>query len=358
MFKDNVFRCKNKCTHVPIAGFDLTLRQLQQQTAVLATKGFRPGTRNNQNAQINRYLEFCRYYGLEHLQPSVATICAYITFLARQFTSATSVRNYISGVRLLHKQHGIQVQALDSFQASVMLRATKLTLRAPAHRVLPITPRMLYKLCMLCDHIAHVGVALKVALTFGFYAMVRQSNLAPRAAKHFDSSRHTCRADVIIQPPGLCLLLKWSKSRQAAVCADVIPIPTVPGSPTDPLAAYQALLQLQPTRCPTQPLLSVPGKHGKDTMITTRTLAIALKQLLSALHFDSALYSLHSLRRGGASAAYNAGVAYNDIKRHGQWKSDAFWLYITSPCVAKSPVAAALARVTSPQASKCHFSSA
>ena len=33
---------------------------------------------------------------------------------------------------------------------------------------------------------------------------------------------------------------------------------------------------------------------------------------------------------------------YIDIKLHGLWQSDAFWLYITSPCVANSPAAVAL----------------
>ena len=124
---------------------------------------------------------------------------------------------------------------------------------------------------------------------------------------------------------------------------DIIPIPHVPGSPVDPVAAYRDLLRAQPTIHPNQPLLSLPNSKGKIITVTTRHLAVALKELISALDLDSSLYSLHSLRRGGASAAYQAGVPFQDIKRHGQWKSDAFWLYITAPCVAASSVAAALA---------------
>jgi hypothetical protein len=195
---------------------------------------------------------------------------------------------------------------------------------------------------MLCDDLGMFGKALKVAITIGFFAMARQSNLAPRAAKNFDPSRHTCRADVVLEAPGLILLLKWSKTCQSMQQPDIIPIPHVPGSPADPVAAYKDLLRAQPTGHPNQPLLSLPSKKGTILTITSRQLAEALRELIIALELDPHMYSLHSLRRGGASTAYQAGVHFNDIKRHGQWKSDAFWLYITSPSVASSPVAAAL----------------
>ena len=72
-------------------------------------------------------------------------------------------------------------------------------------------------------------------------------------------------------------------------------------------------------------------------------LATSLCNFLRILGYDTGLYSLHSLRRGGATVAYSQGVDQLDIKRHGSWSSDCFWKYITSPFVAKSPVAAALA---------------
>ena len=44
---------------------------------------------------------------------------------------------------------------------------------------------------------------------------------------------------------------------------------------------------------------------------------------LSQLDYDPKLFSLHSLRSGGASAAANAGVAYRLFKCHGRWRSEA-----------------------------------
>ena len=44
---------------------------------------------------------------------------------------------------------------------------------------------------------------------------------------------------------------------------------------------------------------------------------------LSQLGYDPKLFSLHSLRSGGASVAADAGVADRLLKRHGRWRSEA-----------------------------------
>jgi hypothetical protein len=120
----------------------------------------------------------------------------------------------------------------------------------------------------------------------------------------------------------------------------LLPLPSVKGHATDPLAAYQELIKAVPTHSAKQPLLSYNSSSGV-ALVTTYMLATSLKEFLGILGYDTGLYSLHSLRRGGAT------VAQLDIKRHGNWSSDAFWQYVTSPFVAQSPVAAALANAVS-----------
>ena len=44
---------------------------------------------------------------------------------------------------------------------------------------------------------------------------------------------------------------------------------------------------------------------------------------MAQLGFDPALFGMHSLRAGGATAAANAGVEEDRLfKRHGRWKSE------------------------------------
>ena len=77
-------------------------------------------------------------------------------------------------------------------------------------------------------------------------------------------------------------------------------------------------------------------------MVTIPILARAFNILLEALQLYLGIYSLHNLRRGGAIAAYWGGSDQLDIKRHGLWVFNTFWLYVTAPSVAASPDVATL----------------
>ncbi len=148
-----------------------------------------------------------------------------------------------------------------------------------------------------------------------------------------------------MSPPGLLLIIKWTKTSQKLDNTSVLPIPHIKDHVADPVHAYQRLLKLAPTRSANQPLLT-HIVQGHLTVVTTKVLSNTLSVMLSELGYDPALFSLHSFRRGGATAAYKQGVDVLDIKRHGSWKSDAFWDYITAPIVSQSKVAAALAAST------------
>ena len=120
-------------------------------------------------------------------------------------------------------------------------------MRTPPNRKLPITPQILYKLCKLCKYIGVLGPVMKVALTFGYFAMLRQSNLAPPSLAKFDPSRHTCRGDVMAASPGLVLLLRWTKTLQSMDNLPLVPLPRLQQHPADPVAAYEELLAASPT---------------------------------------------------------------------------------------------------------------
>jgi hypothetical protein len=82
-----------------------------------------------------------------------------------------------------------------------------------------------------------------------------------------------------------------------------------------------------PTATQDSPLFTLP--HS-EVPVTISYLTGALHILLEALHISPQPYSLHSLRRSGATEAYKAGVGYAQIKSHGTWRSDSFWTYIST----------------------------
>ena len=47
-----------------------------------------------------------------------------------------------------------------------------------------------------------------------------------------------------------------------------------------------------------------------------------LLEKIKSIGMDPALFGMHSLRAGGATAAANAGAPDRLFKRHGRWKSE------------------------------------
>jgi hypothetical protein len=155
-------------------------------------KAFRPGTQANHNTQFSTYITFCIYYGLQDINPSPSTICAYTEFLARTFKSPQTIKNYISGVHLLHRYLELDPTSLQCFQLQLILRAMDIAMEHVPNQKSPITIYMLRQLCNACDSLRALGTVIKCALLFGFYGFLRQSNLAPKTASSFDPRRNTC----------------------------------------------------------------------------------------------------------------------------------------------------------------------
>ena len=235
------------------------------------------------------------------MSPPCACTSLILVYLTSRFSSAHSIRNYISGVRTLHKEIGVTPVTMETFQVSCLLWAADIFMRMPPLQGLPILPPLFHHLCIITPSLGALGPALQVCLTFGFFTMVRKSNLVPLSAAQFGPSLHTCRGDILMAPLGLQILVWWTKTHQSVGRAPVLPIPELPEHPTDPVAAYLLLLAASPTTSADQPLLTYLH-WGCCTMVTIPILSQALATLPQGLLYDTSLFSLHSLCRGGATS--------------------------------------------------------
>jgi hypothetical protein len=253
----------------------------------------------------------------------------------------------MSGVAFLHKSLGRHCSALQAFPVICVLRAADVAMRRPPHQKKPIDAKLLSRLVALTGYLGAAGVPMRCALLVSFFGMLRVSNLAPSSPAAVDPSRDTSRGDVFIRPPGLVIVLKWSKTLQTLGTTPLIPLPAIPGNPLDPVQAFKDLIAATPTVHPKQPLLTY--KLGSRLQVLTAPLLNKLlAEMLSVLHLDPQEYSFHSLRRGGATTAYHGGVKLQQVMRHGAWATESsFWQYVTQPAITASPVAAVLARAAS-----------
>ena len=136
----------------------------------------------------------------------------------------------------------------------------------------------------------------------------------------------------------MVLLIKWSKTIQDRKSITTIPLPHLGSSPLCPILAITAMIQEMPAHS-NDPLFIIKNLHRTQPL----TDSLARKHLKNTSQFLHIIPSLtfHAFRRAGASWAFNHGVPLEHIMRHGTWKSDAIWTYLSSSPSTSSPVSLA-----------------
>jgi hypothetical protein len=233
---------------------------------------------------------------------------------------------------------------MQSYQVTNMLRAVNNTLRSPIVPTMPISIPVLYDIIIACNQLGTWGLVVKCAFLFCFFGFLRQSNVAPRSPQLLDTTRDTFRSDIQTAPAGLLLRLKWSKTHQGAHHPCYIPLPRIQGSIMCPTRAYQAMCAAFPSKSAATPLLVYATPGRPYTVVTSGMLSRQLQRLLHKLRLPSAKYTLHSLRKGGATLCHSMGVPIDSIKLHGTWSSDSVYTYITPAQSQLSHIPAAMSR--------------
>lgn len=81
------------------------------------------------------------------------------------------------------------------------------------------------------------------------------------------------------------------------------------------------------------PAFSYISKAQRPDRLTISTLKCSIQSLASRIGLEPAKYSGHSLRRRGATFAFQCGIPAEFIKMQGDWRSDAYLLYLLIPLV-------------------------
>ena len=185
-----------------------------------------------------------------------------------------------------------------------------------------------------------MGTVYKAAYLLSFFSFLRISNLVPHTIKTYDPLQQLARADIIFAPPGALVLIKWSKTIQHKNKVRILKIPHLGTSPLCPIRALKNLLKFNPGSS-NSPLFQVQY-HGTWGPLTDTRLRKNLSIILKKLKLENSSITFHSLRRSGASLAFNSHVPLQDIQSHGTWTSDCVWSYITQDHNASGKVATAL----------------
>lgn len=235
------------------------------------------------------------------------------------------MKQYLNIVRIIHQENGFPNPMKDNFDFQLVLRGIRRALGDRVQSKSPITTEMLREIRTRLDLSTVTDSAIWAAMLVGFFGLLRKSNLIPDVAKKFNPVRQLQRQDFEFCQDKINITIKWSKTIQFGQRTRVIPLLASNGN----LCPVNAILNHFKITCAagtTEPAFLCSTKP--HVPLTTPLFVRRLKFILNSLGYPPDDFASHSLRRGGACLALNAGLPIEDIRLLGDWSSNAYTAYV------------------------------
>lgn len=277
-------------------------------------------------------------YSLSPVPASQDTLNIYLAFLARKI-SANSIPNYMNVIRLIHLQAGFPNPLIDNFELGLIKKGISREKGTPPLQKLPIDIPILRKIHAILDLNTPSDLSFWASCLLGFLGFMRKSTMLP--PKNFTTEKILTRNDILdLNIDSFILQVHHSKVIQFGEKIHLIPFARSSDFNLCPVRAIMAHFGASPLE-KNRPLFNYKFA-GNELLVTQSTFAKRLKSILSSVLLNSSLYSAHSLRRGGASYAFEIGISPIQIKLRGDWASDAFERYVFISSGATKQVASSL----------------
>ena len=303
-------------------------------------RAFAQGTYSNLRTQFRSYFAFCVYFDRKPLPADTDTICGYAQFLSRSITPP-SIRNYLSGVKMLHIFLGFEYTFTEDFHLHLTIRGIERIHPHVPKRAKPITPSILLALHQFSKSFTSLERSVFACGLFLFFTMARVGSILPKS-KITPPHLFLTRDRVNFSREGILVTLLHTKNIQFGRRRLHIPLLRT-DSQLCPVRAYLASLESTSTSTYTPAFVYTDGTHIR--WVTSHIFVITLRKLLSLAGIqDAHAYTGHSFRRGGASWAFRSGIPGELIQICGDWASDAYKKYLEFNMQNKIDLAALLVR--------------
>ncbi|GAA3393018.1 site-specific integrase [Cryptosporangium minutisporangium] len=308
---------------------------ISTETARRIAAAIPPNTVRAYAADRAAFRRWCALVGRTPLPATAATAAEYATFLVeggalqengeRKGPAAPrTVERALSAIRTEHRENGFPNQP-DLIGARHVInghRFDRTTKGIRDRQAAALSVSDLRAMVDTCDPETLAGARDRALIVLGFSMMVRRSELV--ALNTVGDLRET--------PDGVEVLVRWSKTDQEAV-GELVAVHYGSHPQTCPVrllrAWRQRLADVRPGEGPLwmpidkqDRLPHMPGYSGKrgTGRLSGKAVGIILRDAARKAGVSSEALSAHSLRVGGATAAYEAGNDLLAISRRGRWK--------------------------------------
>lgn len=280
-------------------------------------------TRRGYRHDWARFAAWCDKQSRTPLPATGATLAAYVSHLADEDKAPATIDRAISCVRTMHRVNGHAEQPATE-EARAVLRWHRQQRAEHGKRnqkkATPAIVDALRAMIATCDPYTLAGKRNRALLMLGFAMMARRSELS-----NLDIG------DLRETNDGLEVHIRRSKTDRDAAGADVaVPYGTHPDTcPVRTVRVWvEALAELGATSGPLFRPIDRHGRLGSDPnaagyrsprLSGTSVDAIVQRTARRAGLPNAGGYSAHSLRAGGATAAYKGGADVSTIAKHGRW---------------------------------------
>ena len=301
------------------------LRELDASVKRSQAAAFAPGTLQNLTTQWVKFLSFCTFYDQEGLPASAQVLTRYVQYSSGHLKAHESMLSYLSGVKKLHISLGYPVAQFDDLMLKLTLRGLHHNNTHVPNQALPITIEILQKMEEKLNLENKEDALFWAACLMGFFLLLRKSNLVPNSSATFDGSKQLKRSDFEFFEDMAKVTLHWTKTKQFGGVPLKLALPVIPGSKLCPVNAIRRVFNMIPTGPDSHCLVKSNGSH-----LTYPQLQRRLKTMSEVLKLPRKLTS-HSMRAGGMTSAFLAGVPSELLRQIGDFKSDCYLRYIRCP---------------------------
>ena len=229
----------------------------------------------------------------------------------------------------MHLEWDLPNPLQDNYHLRGTLRGMRRSMGDTTHPKLPITPPLLRSILAHLDMSSPLDANVWGVCLLLFYGLLRKASVLPNTGnKNLDMEKILCRDDVIFHSWGMMVSIRTTKTIQFKERSLSIPFPRHQNSDLCPVQAVVHAFSNVPQPSARSPAFVLPG-HPKPSPLTGPMFVNRIRHCLRIANVDSSKFGGHSLRRGGASFLYEAGVPTETIRALGDWRSSAYLKYIT-----------------------------